>query len=233
MGEEHQHDQQNSRGIFLGELHRSGIFNTLRVDISTTRHLGHRRRVSGSGENDSGNLFSSSFLQESKTLSTIVGSLSKIPVKESGLGLLNPVTSAQEKYLSSNRGSVELVQAVTGGGAFSNANNLRTLSEERRDVKKDRDAVYKTNLKGLLRDLKGTYKGLIILSKCTCAWLSVHGTTVSGTVLSATEYRDFFCARYNFSPLTLQSHCDRCVTLSFSIGGLVTTRQNKIHDELL
>ena len=51
-------------------------------------------------------------------------------VKKSGLGILNPVMSAQEKYLSSQRGSAELVRAVTGGGAFSNTNHLRTLSEK-------------------------------------------------------------------------------------------------------
>ena len=53
-----------------------------------------------------------------------------MPVKKYGLGLLNLVTSSQEKYLSSQRGITELVQAVTGGGAFSNADHLRTLSEE-------------------------------------------------------------------------------------------------------
>ena len=72
------------------------------------------------------------------------------------------------------------------GGAFSNADHLRTLGEERRDGKKDRDASYKIKLKGLVRDLKGTDKCLILHAKITGTWLSVRGTTVSGTVLSAT-----------------------------------------------
>ena len=38
-----------------------------------------------------------------------------MPVNKSVLGILNPVTSEQEKYLSSQRRSAELVQAVTGG----------------------------------------------------------------------------------------------------------------------
>ena len=62
-------------------------------------------------------------------------------VKKSVLGLLNTVTSEQEKYLSSTRGSVELVWAVTGGGAFSNAYHLWTLSEEQGNRKKYRDAA--------------------------------------------------------------------------------------------
>ena len=96
------------------------------------------------------------------------------------------MTSDQENYLSSTRGSEELVRAVTGGGAFSNADHLWTLREERRDRKKDRDVTYEYRLKGLVRNIKGTDKHLLLHAKCAGAWLSVRGTTVSGTVLSAT-----------------------------------------------
>ena len=81
------------------------------------------------------------FFKNTKRLSPIIGSLSTMPVNKSGTGLLNPVTSAREKYLSYQQGSVELVRDVTGGGTFYNADHLRTLSEERRDRKKDRDAA--------------------------------------------------------------------------------------------
>ena len=74
----------------------------------------------------------------------------------------------------------------------------------------------------------------------TVAWLSVQGTSVSGTVLSATEFRDFLCALYNVSPLNLRIHCDGCGTafvvmhaLSCSIGGLLIAHNNKIRDKLL
>ena len=92
-----------------------------------------------------------------------------MPVNKSGLELLNPVTSAQEKYLISTRGSTELVRAVTGGGAFSNSDHLRTLSEEQRDGKKDRDVVHKSRLKGLVSDLKGNDKRLLLRAKSTGA----------------------------------------------------------------
>ena len=68
------------------------------------------------------------------------------------------------------------------GGAFSNDKHLRTLSEERRDGKKDWDAAYKTKLKGLVRDLKGTYKRLLLHTKSTGAWPIVRSTTVSESV---------------------------------------------------
>ena len=71
-------------------------------------------------------------------------------VKKYGLGLLNSVTSVQDKYLNSTRGSTELVRAVTEGGAFSNADHLWNVSEERRDGKKDRDVAHKSRLKGIV-----------------------------------------------------------------------------------
>ena len=114
-----------------------------------------------------------------------------MPVKKSGLGLLNAVTSAQEKYLISHQGSKELVRTVTVGDAFSNADHLWTLSEEQRDDKKDRDAAYESKLKGLLNDLKGTNKRLLLRAKSTGVWMSAHGTIVPGTVLSATEFWGF------------------------------------------
>ena len=151
-----------------------------------------------------------------------------MPVKKAGLVLLNPVTSAQQNYLSSTQGSTELTWSVTGGGAFSNNYHLWTISEERRDRKKYQDAAYKTKLKDLECELKGTDKSLILRAKISDAWMVVRGTTVPGTVLSATEYRYFLCSRYKVSPINLQSHCNGCGTsfgvthtLICSIGGLV------------
>ena len=63
---------------------------------------------------------------------------------------------------------------MTGGGAFSNADHLRTLSEERRDGKKDQDVAYKSRLKGLVSNLKGTDKHLLLRAKITGAWLIIR-----------------------------------------------------------
>ena len=123
---------------------------------------------------------------------------------------------------------------MTGRRSFSNANHLRTLSEDRRDRKKYQDITHESRLKGLVRDLKGTAKRLLLCIKITDDWLSVRGTKVSGTVLSATEFWDLLCVRYNVSTVNLQSHCDRCGTafglthmLSCSIGGLVILSHKK------
>ena len=62
--------------------------------------------------------------------------LSTIMFKKSGLGLQNPVTSADEKYLSLRHASTELIRYVTGKSEFSTADHSLALREEGRDGKK-------------------------------------------------------------------------------------------------
>ena len=119
VGEEYQDDQQNCGKISPGELRRSGTWNPIIMNISSTRHLGHRILVHGSGEDDLRKKLPLLLLGKTKTLSPIVGDISTMSVRKAKLVLLNPVTSDQEKYLSSTRGSAELVQDVTGGEGFS------------------------------------------------------------------------------------------------------------------
>ena len=163
-----------------------------------------------------------------------------MPIKMSGMGLLNPVTSLKEKHLSSQRVITELIRAMMGRRAFFNDNQILTLGEERRDGKKYQEVANKTKLKGLVRDLNGTDRRLILRAKITGAWTSIRGTTVSGTVFSATEFWDFLCKRYNVSPLILQSHYDGCVTvfgvayaLRCNTDSLVIVRHKEIRDKIL
>ena len=116
------------------------------------------------------------------------------------LGLLNPVTIENEKYLSSQRASVELIRDMTGGGVFYNADHLLVLREERRDGQKNLIDANEVTLKGLVGDLIGNDWRLILRAKDTGACLNVCFTTETGTVLSAIEFRYFLCAHYNVTP---------------------------------
>ena len=67
------------------------------------------------------------FFGKTKLILLIIGALSTMLVKKSGLGLLNPVMSVNYKYLSYQRARAELIWAVTGVGAFSNNDQLLAL----------------------------------------------------------------------------------------------------------
>ena len=60
-------EQKNRREISPGELLRGGMNNPIRVDIYTTRHLGHRGCIHRSGEDTPGNIFASYYLWKEKT----------------------------------------------------------------------------------------------------------------------------------------------------------------------
>ena len=68
---------------------------------------------------------------------------------------------------------------------------------------KHRDDVNDDTLKGLVGSIKCTDRRLMLQIKNTGAWLKVHGNTVTGTVLLATEYCDLLCVRYNVNSLKL------------------------------
>ena len=61
-----------------------------------------------------------------------------MPVKKSGLGIQNPVTSANEKLRSLERDSTELISAVMVESEFPTANFLQVIKEKRREVKNPR-----------------------------------------------------------------------------------------------
>ena len=126
-----------------------------------------------------------------------------------------------------------------GGRELSNADHLWTLREEIRDGNKYRYDANETKLDYLVQYLKGLYRHLIIRDKNIGAWMIVHSNMVSVTLLSATEFWYLLCARYNVSPLNLQSHCNVCGTdfgvthaLICSTGILIIACHNKIHDKL-
>ena len=83
----------------------------------------------------------------------------------------------------------DLIWAVTGGGDFSNANNLLGLTEERIDGQKNRDDANDAKIKGLVGDLIGTDRCLILhakknrrLAECTrkySNWYSIVGYIIS------------------------------------------------------
>ena len=106
---------------------------------------------------------------KSKTLSLIIETLSMIPVKKSRLGLPNPVTSTNKNFLTSQRASTELIQAVMREGVLSNADHLLDIREERHDGQKHWDDVNNAKFKKLVADLNRTDLRMIVRSKNTGA----------------------------------------------------------------
>ena len=68
------------------------------------------------------------------------------------------------------------------------------LREERRDRKKIRDDAKNLKLVVLFMELKATDRRLIIRAKNTGYWMTVWGTILTGIVIVAMEFCNFFRA---------------------------------------
>ena len=114
MGGGHSRYQINGGKISSGELRHGGMCGPIGVGIFATCDKRYRTGVRGAGIFLQETFLPSLFFGKSKTLPPIVGTLSTLSVKKSGMVLHNPVTSAKEKYNSSLRALCKLIGAVTG-----------------------------------------------------------------------------------------------------------------------
>ena len=142
------------------------------------------------------------FFRKYKYLPSIVGTLSKFLVKKSGLGLQNSVTSSKEIFLSLWHASIELIRDVKRERKFSTSDHLQAVKEERSDVIKTKDDFNKAELEVIFDTLNAFYCRIFLRAKQTGSWMTVRSTTVTSTVISAMEFCDFFCVRYNVTPLS-------------------------------
>ena len=115
-----------------------------------------------------------------------------ILITKSILGLKDPVTLDNKKYLSSLRSSSKLIGSVIVENELSIANHLLSIIEERRDREKIQVDANSAKIKVIDEDLKAPSHRLILHTKNTGSWLNIQVTTVTGTVLASTESFCFF-----------------------------------------
>ena len=144
------------------------------------------------GEDDLGKLFASSFIRKDENPLPFHRISKYNAGQESRTGTPESSDVISGELLKLHVREHRIGTGRDGRGGLSDANHLWILSEEQRDRKEARDISYKSRIKGLVSGLKGTYKRLLLRAKGRGAWMSVRGTTVSGTVLFATEFRDFY-----------------------------------------
>ena len=120
------------------------------------------------------------------------------------MGLQNPLTAASKKYTSSLRASYELIGAVTGKREFSTADHLQAVKEERQGGKINWDGANAAKLREIIHDQVDFKKSLFLRVKHMGSWMSVWVTTVTGTLLAATEFRDFYVHFITLTPITFK-----------------------------
>ena len=82
------------------------------------------------------------------------------------------------------------------------ADHIWAVKGGRRDRKKDGYAVNDAKLQGIVNNQGDYEKRLFLRAKHMSAWLSVGVTTVTGNVLAAMQFRNFYVLVITSTPLT-------------------------------
>ena len=166
--------------------------------------------------------------------SQIERDLLALPVRLSGLGIINPVSSAQSSFETSSNLTAPLVAAITTQDLNHHLN--RPATEEiktsihknnREKQKHTAEHVYNQSTKALCRSAK---------ERCSSSWLSVLPLDDHGFALHKSDFRDALCLRYGWSLLHTPAKCN-CGS-SFSVdhamvcpmGSFPIIRHNELRD---
>ena len=169
-----------------------------------------------------------------------IRALASLPVKYAGLGLPNPMETGASNYDSSILICDHLLSAFRRvDTTFNTVSHRTTVSAARSELRTRNSERHDSTLQSIVRNLPLSKQRTILRGGSTGQWLSVKPTLISGTLLSAQEFRDSLHLRYARTPPGLPSLCDGCGS-SFSVnhgleckkGGLVLLRHNEIRDEL-
>ena len=158
-----------------------------------------------------------------------------LSVKQGGLGIRNPTTTADTSYNTSLYACQYLVETMVNDEKLDIVRHTAHMAEANASCRRqrfDREANFQD------RRTRGKPSKQRLRRKACCGtgrFLNVIPSRLNGTVLSANEWRDNVRLRFNLVPLDLPQNCDGCgcrMTVEHAMqckkGGLVHIR----HDDL-
>lgn len=169
-----------------------------------------------------------------------IRALASLSIKCAGLALPNPMETGDTTYDSSVLIRGHLLAAFRRvDTTFSTVSHQTLVLAVRSELRTRNHERHKSTLQSIVRNMSPSKQRTILRGGKTGQWLSVMPTLISGTLLSAQEFRDSLHLRYARTPPGFPLLCDGCGS-SFFIshgleckeGGLVLLCHNEIRDEL-
>ncbi|MCP3679780.1 MAG: hypothetical protein GY782_05735 [Gammaproteobacteria bacterium] len=164
-----------------------------------------------------------------------------MPVRYGGLGIANPMKTAEREYNTSRKVTANLTNLIKQQDMSLDSydrNSVRAcivkLKEEKEDILKQRLAVISEQL---IKVNKRSAKALQLAQEKGCgAWLTALPLQSMGYVLNKQEFRDSIRLRYGWGIADIPSYCvcgeknDIDHTLICKTGGHIIFRHNRIRD---
>ena len=167
--------------------------------------------------------------------------LATLPVKQAGLAIPDPTTTATANYEASTCVCTHLIQALKPDNdvTFSSETHTSTRAAVIAELKKRKEEEQEAQLESILSKLDANTVRTIERGKSCGCWLSASPTAVNGLELSAQEFRDNLHIRHGRQPTNMQPECDGCgahFTLQHALeckkGGLIHVRHDEVKAEL-
>jgi hypothetical protein len=159
-----------------------------------------------------------------------------LSVKQGGLGIPNPVATADGNHEDSLRSTRMLTESLLEDPANFDVRKFKQeCSQQRRKAAAARQEAGDSEFDSLIVGCSLAERRRINRTKSTGRWLTVTPADANGTTLSANEFRDSLMLRYGLRPHNLPERCDGCnapFTVNHAMccpkGGLIAIR----HDEM-
>jgi len=165
--------------------------------------------------------------------------LMALPIKQAGLGLRNPKSTATHNFVTSSDCTNILTTVLVRGTPLNLLNHHKTMDVERklnRAARYTQDEMIFESLTNLMTEMQNR---IIEQSKSTGAWLSILPIFINGCDLSIEEFQDGVRMRYGITLDDLPRKGDGCgakLNLEYALqckkGDNVVLGHNDVRDEL-
>ena len=173
-----------------------------------------------------------------RQVSEVERRLLALPYRHGGLGIRNPVLSANTEYLASVRVTAQLTDLICEQDMDLSKLDKERVKETKKEIRSEREQAFKQEVEFISTAMDEQAKKLFVCAreKGASAWLSALPLKRLGYILNKQEFRDAICLRYGWQIPETPAFCGCGVKNSFDHiltckkGGYVSMRHNAIRD---
>lgn len=160
------------------------------------------------------------------------------PVRFAGLGVPDPVASAEQHFRNSVEATAQISASLRQGEQLDALGYGQVSVQLTRQRKKAHEKELEAALEAHMATADAQTARRMRRSKDTGSWLTTTPDTLNGTDLTAEEFRDSLRLRHGLTPKHLPKWCDGCHrsfsvghALSCPVGGLIMQRHQTLATE--